>query len=71
MLVIFPIAISVLMTRDSAPGFLLARGIGSLHVGAHLNDIEHAIAIPGTGYRFFDVWLAQDEFQGVSFRQLK
>lgn len=55
-----------LVARDAAGRRVFTGAVDVLHVGAHLDDVEAAVAIEGDGGRFLDVGFAEDEFEAVA-----
>ena len=66
--VISAVAISIDVTSDAAFGLFFPRGVEIPHVGAHLDDIHNAVAVPGDHGRFFHDRITEDEFQLIAFR---
>jgi hypothetical protein len=64
-LVVDAVARGVFVAGDPGGGFLLALGIGVLHVGSHFDDVEGSVSVPGHGDGFVDVWIGEDEVEGV------
>lgn len=48
---------------------MLPGGIGILHVGAHFDDVEDAVAIPGHRNGFLNIGITEDEFQAIAILQ--
>ena len=44
--------------------------VGSLHVGAHFDHVEYAVAVPCHGHGFLDLRFAENELKGVAIGQL-